>query len=64
MAWNFFYVKANFLHLKRVVITTNNDLTVIVQNMHKIGPYSVWIGQQLYALVYDFLNQHVNFFDP
>jgi len=63
MTCNIFYVKDNILKLKRVVIVTNHDLTFIAEKMHKIGPDSIWIGQQVYGLVYDFLNQRVNFIE-
>ena len=55
-------MKANILNLKRVSIATNHDLTFIAEKMQKIGPDSVRIGQQVYGPIYDFLNQHVNFF--
>jgi len=46
-----------------VAISTNHDLILIAQEVHKIRPDSVLIGQQVYGLVYDFLNHYVNLFD-
>jgi hypothetical protein len=60
---SFFYLKANIFKLKRVGILNNHDLIFITQKTHKTGPNSVQIGKQVCGQVYDFLNQHVNFFD-
>jgi len=63
MTCNFFYVKANIWNLKRFVIAKNHDITFIFQEIYKSGLDSVRIRQQVCGLVYNFLNQHVNFYD-